>query len=81
MSGLPHNNDFLSQGNSKIEEYKEYYALTPYQRKCLAATNYFHVLYGNKNKITEVPPSDKEYHKYFDKRCYDRAEAYQKQKK
>ena len=63
----------------EMDAYPEYYALTPYERKCLTATNYFNVLYGN--KIVEVPPSDAHYHKYFDKRCYDRAETYQKQKK
>jgi hypothetical protein len=63
----------------EMDEYPEYYALTPYQRKCLVATNYWNVMYGN--KIVEVPPSDTHYHKYFDKRCYDRYIGYQKQKK
>lgn len=63
----------------EMDEYPEYYALTPYHRKCLVATNYWNVMYGN--KIIEVPPSDKHYEKYFDKRCYDRYIGYQKQKK
>lgn len=63
----------------EMDTYPDYYALTEYQRKCLVATNYFNVLYGN--KVIEVPLSDAHYHKYFDKRCYDKYVAYQKQKK
>jgi len=63
----------------EMEAYPDYYALTPYQRRCLVATNYWNVMYGN--KIVEVPPTDEHYHKYFDKMCYDRYYEYQKQKK
>jgi len=63
----------------EMDEYPEYYALTPYQRKCLVATNYWNIMYGN--KPIDVPPSDKHYEKYFDYKCYDRYYEYQKQKK
>jgi len=63
----------------EMDAYPDYYALCEYDRKCLVATNYFNVLYGN--KVIEVPPSDTHYHKYFDKKCYDRYVGYQKQKK
>jgi hypothetical protein len=97
MNGLTENNDFLNQAKPstqnvepvkkkrrtaleiEMEAYPDYYALTPYQRRCLVATNYWNVMYGN--KIVEVPPSDEHYHKYFDKKCYDRYIGYQKQKK
>ena len=95
MSELPINNDFLNSPENndseptkkkrrtaleiEMEKYPEYYALCEYDRKCLVATNYFNVLYGN--KIVEVPPSDVHYAKYFDKKCYDRHPEYQKQKK
>ena len=95
MSQLPNNNDFLDSGNEPVseptkkkrrssleiemEKYPDYYALNEYDRKCLVATNYFLVLYGK--NIIDVPESDKNYHKYFDKKCYDRAVPYQSMKK
>lgn len=89
------NNDFLSQkgstnfGNPKnkkqskptkeeLKTYHEYYALNEYSRKCLVATNYFRVLNGEHE--IPVPPHDTHYHKYFDKRCYERAASYQRLK-
>jgi hypothetical protein len=36
-------------------------------------------MYGQ--PITEVPPSDTYYHKYFDKGCYERKDSYQLKKK
>ena len=94
MSSLPNNNDFLNSDDSvseptkkkrrtalevEMEKYPKYYAINECNRKCLVATNYFLVLYGM--DIIEVPESDKHYHKYFDKKCYDRAAPYQKMKK
>jgi len=71
--------DVYKRPLTEEEKYPEYYALCENSRRCLVATNYFNVLYGN--NIIEVPISDEHYHKYFDKRCYDRAESYQKEKK
>lgn len=51
------------------DEYSEYNLLSEYGKKCLPSTNYFRVLNGLHE--IKVPPSDKHYHKYFDKRCYD----------
>lgn len=97
MTGLTENNDFLNQAKPstqnvepvkkkrrtaleiEMDEYPEYYALCEYDRRCLVANNYWCVMYGK--PIIEVPPSDKHYHKYFDKKCYDRYVEYQKQKK
>lgn len=59
-----------------LKKYAEYYAMSEYSRRTLASVNYFRVLYG----IGEipVPESDTHYKMYFDKRCYERAENYQK---
>lgn len=62
----------------ELKQYSEYYAMTEYHRSCLAATNYHRVLQGLYE--IPVPPSDTHYHKYFDKRCYDRAPEYQRVK-
>lgn len=56
--------------------FPEYYALNEYSRKCLASTNYWRVMNGQKE--IPVPESDLVYHKYFDKRCYKLKDAYQK---
>lgn len=80
VSKLDCNNDFLNQSKKPTEQelYPEYFSLLSYERKCLVATNYWRVMYGQ--SITEVPPSDTYYHKYFDKGCYERKEVYQLQK-
>ena len=91
MSELPINNDFLNQKNEvklvkkrrtslevEMDKFSEYYSLNEYQRKCLVATNYFRVLYGLYE--IQVPPSDEHYYKYFDNKCYERAENYKKMK-
>jgi hypothetical protein len=57
------------------EEYPLYYSLNPSKVKSLDATNYWRVLNGLKE--IPVPPSNTDYHKYFDKRCYDLAQSYQ----
>ncbi len=49
------------------------------QRNSLDASNYWRVMNGQ--KPIEVPPSDTEYHKYFDKRCFELAKKYQLSKK
>lgn len=56
-----------------MEKYPEYCALDSNQRNSLDATNYWRVMGGL--PIIEVPPSDTEYHKYFDSKCYDRRKA------
>ncbi len=84
------NNDFLNQGGpekkkrrtpQEIEKdsFPEYYALNVSQCKSLDASNYWRVMNGQ--KPIEVPPSDTEYHKYFDKRCFDLSKTYQLTKK
>jgi hypothetical protein len=90
------NQDFLSEkgqhkkvNTKKQQEYKPskeeltrfsvYYSLNTYQRSCLASTNYFRVLYGE-NEIA-VPDNDLNYHKYFDRKCYELAAQYQKTSK
>ena len=79
------NNDFLNQAPGKkrrtaqeIEQdnFPEYYALNKNQRNSLDATNYWRVMNGQTE--IKVPPSDEQYHKYFDKRCFELAEKYQK---
>jgi len=57
------------------EEYPLYYSLNPSKVKSLDATNYWRVLNGLKE--IPVPPSNTDYHKYFDKKCYDLAQSYQ----
>ena len=59
-------------------EYPEYFALSPYHKKCLVATNYWRVIRGI--PIIEVPPQYEFYHKYFDKRCYKIKEENDKRK-
>lgn len=63
-----------SEKTSKEElaKYPQYYALTEYERSCLSAINYWRVIGGL--SIIEVPPSDTDYAKYFDARCYQIAE-------
>lgn len=63
----------------EMAKFPEYYALNEYQRKCLATNNYWRVMNGE--PIVEVPPSDKHYHHYFDKRCYEIAGEYQEKLK
>lgn len=94
MSSIQPNNDFLSSSDDtekvavrkrrtaleiEQDEYPEYHALNDYEKKCLAPNNYWRVMSGM--EIIKVPPSDKNYHKYFDKRCYDLCFNFQKQKK
>lgn len=58
------NNDFLAENKSKYEEYDK---LTPYQKKCLSATNYWRLINGL--KAIDVPSEDYEYYNYFNKKC------------
>jgi hypothetical protein len=60
------NLDFL---NDTEIDYSEYNLLSNYQKRCLPATNYWRIMTGLEE--IKVPESDKEYYKYFDKRCYD----------
>jgi hypothetical protein len=78
------NNAFLNEAKVKSdksdkEKYALYYSLDVNKKKCLDATNYWRVMSGLKE--IPVPESDKNYHNYFDKRCYDLCEQYQKMKK
>ena len=81
MSSIKPNNDFLNEANLKSdkEQYALYYSLDANKKKCLDATNYWRVMNGLKEIL--VPKSDTNYHNYFDKRCYDLCEQYQKMKK
>lgn len=89
MVSLQSNNDFLNQGSAskkkrtqeeiEKEKFPDYYALNKSQRNSLAASNYWRVM--NRQKPIEVPPSDTEYYKYFDKRCFELVEKYQISKK
>jgi hypothetical protein len=73
MNSLNPNHSFLED---KKDIYAEYNALDKNKRNSLAATNYWRVMNGL-NEIP-VPPTDENYHKYFDKGCYDRAESFRK---
>lgn len=77
MSSIKANSDFLNEANikSEKEQYALYYSLDSNKRKSLDATNYWRVMNGLKE--IPVPSSDTEYHKYFDKRCYELAESFQ----
>lgn len=81
MSSIKPNSDFLNEANLKSdkEQYALYYSLDVNKRNSLDATNYWRVMSGLKE--IPVPESDTNYHKYFDKRCYDLCEQYQKMKK
>ena len=89
MVSLETNNDFLNQGSAskkkrtpqeiEMDNFPEYYALNKNQRNSLDASNYWRVMNGQ--KPIEVPQSDTEYHKYFDKKCFELAKKYQLSKK
>jgi hypothetical protein len=67
-------NNFLNDKSVSEKEYELYYSLDLNKRKSLAATNYWRVMNGLKE--IPVPPTDYDYHKYFDKKCYERAESF-----
>ena len=50
-------------------DYSEYCAMSNYYRRCLPATSYWRILNGQ--TPVKVPPTDENYKRYFDKKCYD----------
>jgi len=60
-------------------DYKEYKELSDYNKYTLVATNYWHVM--NHNKFVNVPIEDTHFWFYFDEKCFDRCESFQKIKK
>ena len=61
--------EYQKNFNLEKDKYPEYASLNTYHRSCLDATNYWRVMNGQ--PIIEVPAWDTDYHKYFDKRCYE----------
>jgi hypothetical protein len=61
--------DYLNSLEFDKEKYSEYNSMSAYEKTSLPATNYWRVRNG-KSEIP-VPPQDKHYKKYFDKRCHD----------
>jgi len=76
-------NILLQRGIIKNEkqflDYKEYKALYDYHKYTLVATNYWHVM--NENKFINVPIEDTHFWFYFDEKCFDRCESFQRIKK
>lgn len=62
----------------ELRKFHEYYSLSNSQRKSLVATNYFRVLNGFHE--IPVPEHNTEYHRLFDKKCYNRQKDYKKLK-
>jgi hypothetical protein len=76
-------NILLQKGIIKNEkqflDYKEYKELNDYHKYTLVATNYWHVM--NSSKFINVPIEDTHFWFYFDEKCFDRCEVFQKTRK
>jgi hypothetical protein len=76
-------NILLQRGIIKNEkqflDYKEYKELNDYHKYTLVATNYWHVM--NDSRFINVPIEDTHFWFYFDEKCFDRCEVFQKTRK
>lgn len=66
--------------NREIDKkHKEYGKLNDYSKRCLVATNYWRVMWGD--NFIDVPTKDIRFWYYFDPKCFDLAPEWQRTKR